>query len=397
MSEISSQHSIFRYAGRQPFSLMSAPSGSGSSGSNNITAATSTALSTDLESMWNRLINNVLSIHATEISDGSIPVFFTSLSDTDTRRRVPNTDSTLQTLEPGESYYFIMRSQADLPIKIPEIGGKLVGCDIIECSQIEIQELPDVNLVGKSNNKQFITVCVSGLVCGETYSFDFSSPVSNWPTYVNPVSGTFVAAKEKVEIPAEITFSKETGNLDPKNLLDYEIYKDINYHPCHTEDFNVYSIIKTTIKPVSFKGLHDEDIFKIHCIDCLPACDPYASVKFVDSPQKTLRRECCQENTNIVVDVRDARLGELYDYRFITDSIRPMAISPSSGTVGFGKYYSQPVNMINPDVNDTAGGQINALFNLMSNVDAVLKIELTHRNTQTVSTDYLTVICSGCT
>ena len=102
----------------------------------------------------------------------------------------------------------------------------------------------------------------------------------------------------------------------------------------------------------------------------------------------------------IVIDVKDARLGELYDYRFISDSLKPLNITPESGTVGFGKYYSTPLVrsadgevVSNPDI---AGGQINALFNLMQNTDTVLKIELTHRQTQTVSTDYLTVACSGC-
>lgn len=376
MSQITSQHTIYRYTGRQSLDLLAAPEG--------------------YEVEWQRLIDNTLTIYGTQITDGSIPFFYTSLSESNTAARVPNTNSTLVELTPGHSYYFIMRSQANLPVALPEIGGKLTGCDINECSKIEIQPLKDVNLVSKNNNKQFITVCASGLTCGETYRFEFTSPVSNWPTYVRPSAGTFVAAKEDVEIPAEITFSKETGNLDPNNLLDYTIYTDINYHPCHTEDFNVYSIIKATIAPVSYNGLHDEDIFKIHCIDCLPDCDPYATVKFVDSPLKTLTIECCQENHNLVIDVRDARMGELYDYKFITDSLKPLSITPISGTVGFGKYYSNPYNLINPDANDTAGGQINALFNLMQNVDAVLKIELTHRNSQTVSTDYLTVICSGC-
>ena len=243
MSEITSEYSIHRYVGRNPLSLTSEPSSDPSD--------------------WNRLMNNVLSIHATEIADGSMPVFFTTLDPNDTSKRIPDGNSTLTQLIPGESYYFIMRSQSSLPVTLPEVGGKLTGCDINECSKIEIQELNDVNLVGKDNNKQFITVCASGLTCGETYSFDFSSSVSNWPTYVNPISGTFVAAKEKVEIPAEITFSKETGNLDQTNLLDYKIYEDMNYHPCKTEDFNVYSVIKTSITPVSYQGLHDEDIFKI--------------------------------------------------------------------------------------------------------------------------------------
>ena len=58
MSEISSQYSIHRYVGRSPLDLMQAPEG--------------------YESEWARLIDNILSIHATEITDGTIPVFFTS-------------------------------------------------------------------------------------------------------------------------------------------------------------------------------------------------------------------------------------------------------------------------------------------------------------------------------
>lgn len=375
MSEISSQYSIHRYVGREPLNLMASPD-------------------PEYDLMWNRLIDNVLTIHATEKTDGSIPFFYTSLSD-QTNKRQPNSNSTLTELSPGESYYFVTRSQANLPLALPEVGGKLIGCDLADCSRVEIQELSDYNLVGKNNNKQFVNVCVSGLTCGEKYSFDFSTSVSNWPTYISPISGEFIAFKEQIEIPAEITFSKETGNLNPTDLLNYKIYTDMSYHPCKSSDFNVYSVIKASVKPVSYKGLHDEDIFKIHCIDCLPDCDPYASVKFVDSPLKVLPESCCQENQNIVIDVKDARLGELYDYRFIVDSLKPAHITPVSGTVGFGKYDYQN-NTVTSSASDIAGGQINALFNLMQNVDAILKIELKHRATQIVTTDFLTVVCSGC-
>tara|TARA_B100001778_G_scaffold334772_1_gene347665 strand:+ start:2536 stop:3693 length:1158 start_codon:yes stop_codon:yes gene_type:complete len=382
MSEITSQYSQHRYEGQEALDLMAAPS-----------------LENDILH-WNRLIDNVLTIHGSQLPDGSIPVFYTTVDAANSSKRISNTNSTLTTLEPGESYYFVMRSQSVLPITLPDIGGQIVGCDLKSCSTVSIEPLNDVNLVGKSNNKQFMLVCASGLTCGETYQFDFSSSLSNWPTYASPISGEFVAAKEKVEIPVEISFSKETGNLSQENLLNYKIYEDMNYHPCHTDDFNVYTIVKAKISPKSYIGLHDEDIFKIHCIDCLPECDPYATVRFVDSPLLALTEECCQENHNIVVDVKDARLGDKYDYRFISDSLKPLHITPPSGTVGFGKYYSTPMIrsadgeiVNNPNI---AGGQINALFNLMQNTDTVLKIELTHRQTQAVSTDYLTVVCSGC-
>jgi hypothetical protein len=392
MSEISIQYSQYRYQGKESLDLMSSPT------LDQVSTLSQFQIDEEYIADWNRLINNVLTIHASQLPDGSIPVFFTSLDLNDPSKREPNTNSTLKELSPGESYYFVMRSQSDLPLTVPENGGRLKDCSASTCSPISIEPLNDLNLVGKDNNKQFIVVCATGLTCGETYSFDFSSSISNWPTYVNPASGEFVAAKEKIEIPAEITFSKETGNLDQNNLLNYKIYEDMNYHPCDTDDFNVYSVIKATIKPVSYVGLHDEDIFKIHCIDCLPACSPYATVKFVDSPLLSLTEDCCQENHNIVIDVKDARLGELYDYKFISDSLKPLNITPVSGTVGFGKYYTSPI-VSSDDASSTAniaGGQINALFNLMQNVDSVLKIELTHRQTQTISTDYLTVVCSGC-
>jgi len=391
MSEISIQYSQYRYQGKEPLNLMTAPV------ANSVSTLSQFQIDDDYVANWNRLINNVLTIHGSQLADGTIPVFFTSLDATDPSKRTPNENSTLTELSPGESYYVVMRSQSVLPITVPENGGRLKDCAASTCSPIGIEPLNDLNLVGKDNNKQFILVCVTGLTCGETYSFDFSSSISNWPTYVSPSSGEFVASKEKAEIPAEITFSKETGNLDQEDLLDYKIYEDMNYHPCHTDDFNVYSVIKATVKPVSYVGLHDEDVFKLHCIDCLPACHPYATVKFVDSPILSLSSDCCQENQNLVIDVKDARLGELYDYRFISDSLKPLNITPESGTVGFGKYYSTPTvqceDLSSPDI---AGGQINALFNLMQNVDSVLKVELTHRQTQTVSTDYLTVVCSGC-
>ena len=145
MSQITSQYSIQRYTGREAFDLLSAPEGH--------------------QAEWQRLIDNTLSIYGTQITDSSIPVFFTSLSENNTASRIPNINSTLHSLEPGHSYYFIMRSQANLPVVIPEVGGKLTGCDINECSKIEIQPLKDVNLVSKNNNKQFISVCASGLTC----------------------------------------------------------------------------------------------------------------------------------------------------------------------------------------------------------------------------------------
>ena len=409
MTSITTQYGIYRYVGNSGLNLMQPPSeaepslgGVGNLGVSGVSIqSTNTATRSNnldlLDSQWYQLVDNTLSIHSTQISDQSIPVYFTDLDQLNTNRRVPSTDSTLTQLDPGESYYFIMRSSADLPITLPEFGGSFgdscSSAGPANCSNIGVEPISDTNLVGKDNNKQFVTVCVTGLTCGETYSYNFESSLSNWPTYVNAISGEFLATHQKMEIPAEITFSKETGNLDQTNLLDYKIYEDINYHPCKTEDFNVYSAIKVKIEPISYNGLGAEDLFKLHCIDCLPDCDPYATVKFVDAPLKQLALECCQETNNLVVDVRDARLGELYDYKIISDSLSNVSITPVTGTVSFGKYYAP--NVASEPLDD-AGGQFNMLFNLMENTEAILKVELTHRNTQIMSTDYLTVVCSGC-
>jgi len=398
MTSITTQYGIYRYVGNSGLNLMQPPASGDSSTSIQSTHTSNTTRSNDLiNTQWYQLVDNTLSIHSTQISDQSIPVYFTDLDQLNTNRRVPSTDSTLTELAPGESYYFIMRSSADLPIQLPEFGGSFSNsCSIdgpANCSNVGIEPISDTNLVGKDNNKQFVTVCVTGLTCGETYSYNFESSLSNWPTYVNAISGDFLATHQKMEIPAEISFSKETGNLDQTNLLNYKIYEDVNYHPCKTEDFNVYSAIKVKVEPISYNGLGAEDLFKLHCIDCLPDCDPYATVKFVDAPLKQLALECCQETNNLVVDVRNARLGELYDYKVISDSLTNVSITPVTGTVSFGKYYAPNASS---EPLDDAGGQFNMLFNLMENTEAILKVELTHRNSQIMSTDYLTVVCSGC-
>jgi len=398
MTSITTQYGIYRYVGNSGLNLMQPPALGNSSTSTQSTHTNNATRSDDLiDTQWYKLVDNTLSIHATQISDQSIPVYFTDLDQLNASRRVPSTDSTLTKLTPGESYYFIMRSSAELPVQLPEFGGTFsTSCGEnggLSCSNIGIEPISDTNLVGKDNNKQFVTVCVTGLTCGETYSYNFESSLSNWPTYVNAISGEFLATHQKMEIPAEITFSKETGNLDQTNLLDYKIYEDISYHPCKTEDFNVYSAIKVKVVPISYNGLGAEDLFKMHCIDCLPACDPYATVKFVEAPLKQLELECCQETNNLIVDVRNARLGELYDYKVISDSLTNISVTPATGTVSFGKYY---MPTISPTTMNDAGGQFNMLFNLMENTEAILKVELTHRNSQIMSTDYLTVVCSGC-
>ena len=161
MTSITTQYGIYRYVGNSGLNLMQPPDSGDSSTSIQSTHTSNTTRSDDLiNTQWYQLVDNTLSIHATQISDQSIPVYFTDLDQLNTNRRVPSTDSTLTQLEPGESYYFIMRSSADLPITLPEFGGSFSdSCSSASgpanCSNIGVEPISDTNLVGKDNNKQF--------------------------------------------------------------------------------------------------------------------------------------------------------------------------------------------------------------------------------------------------
>jgi hypothetical protein len=139
---INSPLCITHYAGQSPLNLTGQPSN----------------LTTDQLLDFNKLLQSVSTIYASQNPpNGAIPTFWTKLLEVQNGVKVyqPDTNSTLTSLQPRQSYYFIMREAAQLPINIPAAGGPLEG--FVD----DIQNLPSIKIVTSTAPLSNVTVMSS--------------------------------------------------------------------------------------------------------------------------------------------------------------------------------------------------------------------------------------------
>ena len=68
MSEINIQYSQYRYQGKESLDLMNSPVGI----NNQVSTLSQFEINDEYIADWNRLINNVLTIHGSQLPDGTI-------------------------------------------------------------------------------------------------------------------------------------------------------------------------------------------------------------------------------------------------------------------------------------------------------------------------------------
>jgi|688.fasta_scaffold00234_52 hypothetical protein len=125
---------------------------------------------------FNKLLQSVSTIYASQNPpNGAVPTFWTKPLAVENGVKIyqPDSNSTLVSLQPRQSYYFIMRESAQLPINIPAAGGPLEG--FID----DIQNLPSIKIITS-------TVPVSNLTAMSYPSASITSPENN-PVVVPPV------------------------------------------------------------------------------------------------------------------------------------------------------------------------------------------------------------------
>ena len=245
---ITNKYSILTYPGRQALSLTNMPS----------------SISGDAPSSaeYNLFLEGVSTIYGTQSGNGAIPVFWSMYSG---GKYVGNPESTLTSLSPKQSYYFIAKDETYLPLKIPVVGGYAAGF-------ADQNQLPSVKvsgskaLVGNGNNYSYLTFDISGVVPYEEYSYSINSLHGNWPATIYPSSGRLKSSDSSARFDAALTFCKTTGDCAGNaNLLDYSLdSQGIDYD-------NLYSIINFELSPTSYDGEGvTSDSFTINCKDCLP-------------------------------------------------------------------------------------------------------------------------------
>lgn len=230
----------------------------------------------NLYSDYNNFIDGIECIYATQKPDGNIPVFRTKI-DTTSNSVIPDTESTLRFLIPGESYYFTVNNDSVLPLKIPNPIGlsefvKTVP-DVVDsaitqncCPRISLHtESVSLNFPNRSYN---IHAKILDALPNEKYSYVFTPVFSNWPAKLTPSSG-------EIKLPyIPNSMGRVSGNIDAMFAyydLPVNTQKSIPYTINSNSSYyinNIFSIINLSIYSNNCK-VYDKNI-DIYCKACIP-------------------------------------------------------------------------------------------------------------------------------
>jgi formylglycine-generating enzyme required for sulfatase activity len=111
-----------------------------------LSAPTGLSHNNEIVKDWNNFINNISTIYSTSNNT----IFFNTTSSGN--HTIPNNKSTLTSLDPGKSYYFITNADAKLPLKLPLIHKSKTPY----LSQYLIQKIKSLSLDG-SDIKNLVT------------------------------------------------------------------------------------------------------------------------------------------------------------------------------------------------------------------------------------------------
>jgi hypothetical protein len=373
---ITSQYSIARYNGKEYFSLVNPPNSR--STVNGITIVNPDYIK------YYEFLNTVEKVYDTQLSPkGNIPIFWTVSSG---NTYVPSSDSTLSGLAPGKTYYFVSRSEADLPISVPLISGILIeNVGINTCSGIDYDccpsftsigstglNSPDIVLNSASGNYYYMSIGLNNLIPNKSYFYNISSFNSNWPTFVNPKSGIYTPSSSSGNIEAVIHFALDTdnnvGNLPYTYDINASLKDKYNLLNIYVSGINTDSNCKPISKAIS-----------VRCYDCLPKTD-CPNVIFTNSPNLVLASDCCSSNQPLSVSVSDAVPGREYTYSFLASSGISITSSPT-GSVVFGS---------------TGAGRINTTFNMYNTSVGIIQTILTDTYSNKKVMDFLSTNCGSC-
>jgi hypothetical protein len=320
---INSQFFITYYSGNQRLSLKTVPEN----------------LTDEGRAEYDRFIQSVSAIYASQSANGKIPKFWTKLiegTDSLGNKRyfyAPHPESDLEFLDPRSSYYFIVRDESAIPLKIPAIGGSLPGFTNT-ATKLLPNVIPDSItssiLTLADGNSIVINPQIENLQPYEEYRYVFKSVDANWPVSVNAISGILKPSTSKGLIKARVTFCPTSGSCDT-NILDYNLPQ-----PClFTKDSDKYAIMELSITPISYEGPETiSNQFSIGCKDCLPKSSISLSSSvpnIVNRPTDTAVNASYEFNLSI----DNLLKNQMYSYKIETiNSQWPVIfIGPSSGTI----------------------------------------------------------------
>jgi formylglycine-generating enzyme required for sulfatase activity len=208
--------------------------------------------------------------------------------------------------------------------------------------------LSEINRVSDTqNNLFFIDTNISGLQIGSSYNYMFSAIDSNWPSNIEPISGSFIAPASGFSIRSILKFCpayRYDSNQDCGYNLDYTLdSSDLNL----IKD-NIYTVLQLQLSTNGYPLVSNKisvstsiDMTGDPGVSGLPIIkrDDCASIKII-TPTGTpnsinVSGYLCAYSIPLVVSVESAKPGAEYLLSLIS-SDPSVDISPSSINVSFG-------------------------------------------------------------
>jgi hypothetical protein len=264
---IDKKFSIITYAGSLPLNLMAKDNSISSNPIKN--------------NEWDKMIQAIDTIYATQRPDNTIPVFWTRrFSTVDSfgnisYRYAPHPESTLTKLDSKGSYYIILRDSSLTPLKIPSNGSLVLGYADTEDLPLVSPVLPDVTLSKDSFEYSFKPQIIN-LKPYESYNYSWKVIAGNWPVVTNTLSGILKPASSTGTINSSMTFCPTTGACSDK-ILSYSLPPSCSLE----QDKDPFITLQLSVKSDATGAESLGDPFTITCNDCLPK--PRINISGIDA------------------------------------------------------------------------------------------------------------------
>jgi hypothetical protein len=359
---INNEFTIAHYDGKVQLQLTSGPV-------NGITAGSV------VETQYRRFIDNIKMIYGSQNPDGSIPTFFKNVDNT------INSSSTLTSLQPNNSYYFISNTKDTngnriaFPYYVPAISG--VSCGTTDEAVVNI-DVSNINYIPDDSctNPLPITATVSNAINGFSYSYIVSATGAGGTPTVAPTSGTITCNNDKPgSIPFTVLFNDANNIVVSVKLLKENnvICSDSSIFICGDQILP----LPTNLSSQSLvRELVDLDSNKFGIQSSVNCPQEYTNtgkpdISFNHPRLIALSNSSLDNPIPVSVSIQNTKKDNYeYNYRFtiVGDTGNPV-ILPSSGSV-----YS---NSYKCDTNSSfSSGNFTAMLQMNGAKNAVLDVKL---------------------
>jgi hypothetical protein len=222
-------------------------------------------------------------IYGSQTLDGSIPKFWTRRTQAVDRLGnikyfyEPHPDSTLSQLDSKSSYYFVVRDTTAVPLRVPSVGGLLLGfTDANKLPNVLPDSIPNIKL--SADSKYSFSPRIENLQPYEQYRYQFKTVNANWPVSISTISGIIKPSTDKASIESSIGFCPSTGNCDT-NIMPFRLPEACTLSGSDNKTITM----QLSIIPASYSGTEVlSNQFTIECKDCLPK--PFIAISGKSSP-----------------------------------------------------------------------------------------------------------------